>query len=64
MTDKKPTDYDAKLIDRGVIKGTSRFKARDELDAFTEAHDGVDVLKGQWVEVKPVTKKKNVRLQD
>ncbi len=49
--------YNAKLIRCGRVVGIAELDAPDDEMALSEANDGIDVLKGEWVEVKKKTSK-------
>ena len=50
----KPITFSALLIEQGRVIKEASFVARPE-EAFTVAHDGIDVIKGHWVSLSPVT---------
>jgi len=43
--------YVARLIENGRVRQTIEFEARDDADAWATANEGVDPLRGLWVEV-------------
>lgn len=46
--------YTARRIQGGRITGIGELEAEDKYTAYREAHEGLDVMKGEWAEVTPV----------
>ena len=43
--------YVARLVENGRVRQTIEFEARDDAEAWATANEGVDPLRGLWVEV-------------
>jgi hypothetical protein len=46
--------FRARLINEGHVKGVATLEATDQASAEREANEGINVLSGQWVEIRPI----------
>lgn len=51
MTDQQKSTYLARLIVNGAVRQVIAFEHTDGSSAWIDANDGIDPLKGMWVEV-------------
>ena len=54
--------YKASLIQNGRIIREAEFETEGNQDPYREAHDGIDVYRGEWVEIQPAPTIINKRL--
>ena len=52
--------YKARRITKDHVTGYVEFEASDDQAAAIEAEDGVDTMKGEWVEILPIHPKREV----